>query len=194
MTTLSRGVTVDRPPAATTVRVARRGRTIAVAGLALAVVLAVAAGGQLFRAQTAAPGPGVQVMAPRPAPAVPAPAALAPAVEPAAPVATRAADVAPIEIGLLSEPPGATVTMGGVVVGTTPALFKLQRVDVTDEPATFEFALDGYRRETIRAQPSPGLKLKAKLRKLPPGKSAAARPAGSPGKPKPAFDDIKDQR
>ncbi len=194
MTTLSRGVTIDRPPAATTVRVARRGWTIKVGGLALAVALAVVAGGQLFRTQTTAPGPDVEAIAPRPALAVPAPAAPAPMAEPVAPVAARAADVAPIEIGLDSEPAGATVTMGGVVVATTPALFKLPGVTATDEPATFEFALDGYRRETIRAQPSPGLKLKAKLRKLSPGKPASARPAGSAGKPKPAFDDIKDQR
>ena len=64
------------------------------------------------------------------------------------------------EIGLRSVPTGASVYLGDVLVGVTPAL---QQVTEGGEPLEFTFRLEGYAPETIRALPAKGLTVTAKL-------------------------------
>jgi serine/threonine-protein kinase len=94
-----------------------------------------------------------------------------------------------IDLPLESEPPGATVTVDGVVVGTTPSIYRARR---SAEPTEFAFALDGYRRESVQAIAAPGLVLRVKLRKAP--RAPAARPVRSSPPKLPSPNDIKSER
>ena len=118
----------------------------------------------------------------RPQPAVPAPPPPAPVVAPA-PEPPRPAKVT---VDLTSDPPGATVTVGGQVVGHTPGRFVTPAVK---DPIELVFSLDGYRSEAIRALPAEGLEVRARLDPLK-RKSGKKPPAGHPVPP----DDIKSER
>jgi eukaryotic-like serine/threonine-protein kinase len=89
---------------------------------------------------------------PAPSPVAAAPVVMAPAPAPAAPL--------PIEIGLDSEPTGASVFVGDVLVGTTPTKFKTAN---TIEPVEFTFRAPGFEAEKIRALPAQGLTISAKF-------------------------------
>jgi hypothetical protein len=176
-TTLARGVSLERPPAGTTLRTTGRrlriGLTVT-AGALLALSVSFALRGQM----RPEPAPTVAA-APRPA------GPPAPAVPPAP---------ALVEVALDSEPRGATVRVGQVVVGTTPAVW---RTRLSEDPADLEFALDGYRPEHIKALPSQGLRVKAQLQPLPAAKAAAAARPARPrprAMTRPAVDDIKSER
>lgn len=122
-------------------------------------------------------------------------AQLAPVVVPPAPVITS------VEIWLESTPPGAQVSVGDVVVGTTPVMYKAA---LRDEPLEFVFQADGYEPERIKALPSAGLKLRARLETTPVASEPAAEatpksaPARRPKLGKPGKhvlpDDIKSER
>ncbi len=122
---------------------------------------------------------------------VPPPAAVRPA--PVAPV-PPAPVVTSVEISLESTPPGAQVSVGDVVVGTTPVMY---RAALRDEPLEFVFQSDGYEAERIKALPSAGLKLRARLEPTvaaePPAKSRHPR-RSKPGKRAALPDDIKSER
>jgi serine/threonine-protein kinase len=131
----------------------------------------------------ATPAPGAAAVAPSVAPpARPSPAQIAPA---------------PIEIALGSEPEGATVTLDGVVVGTTPATFSLRG---RETPIELVFTRDGHEPQTVKALVSPGLRLKPRLIKLQKAERSGARSATRRASPTPApapsprFDDIKSER
>ena len=173
-TTLARGVTVDRPPAGTTVRTAGRSWKV---GLAVAAGVALAIGGSF-----ALRGRGQ----PEPAPVVaPLPAAR-PAPTPTAPTA--------IVVFLDSDPSGAMVRVGGIVIGTTPALW---RTHASEDAVELEFTLPGYQPALIKALPSQGLRLTARLEPVPIARPAAAAPKPAKPRPRPsrpALDDIKSER
>jgi serine/threonine protein kinase len=84
----------------------------------------------------------------------PAPAAIAPA-----PIPTPVPPL-PVEIGLDSEPSGASVFVGDVRVGTTPTKFKTAK---TGEPVEFTFRMQGFEAERIHALPAQGLTISAKF-------------------------------
>ncbi len=100
-----------------------------------------------------------------------------------------------VEMQLDSEPPGATVTVSGALAGTTPMVL---RAKASDEPMELVFALDGHRREIVKVIPAPGLKVRAKLRKLSPRRTSAEtagpEPDLAPQLPAPVVDDIKSER
>jgi serine/threonine-protein kinase len=79
-----------------------------------------------------------------------------------------------VRFEIASEPPGATVSAGNVVLGTTP--FTLARLRVGDEPVALEltFDLDGYQPKTVVAKGTDGtVKVSEALAKKPqPGKKA----------------------
>jgi serine/threonine-protein kinase len=83
-----------------------------------------------------------------------APVAIAP-TPPPTPAAPQ-----PIDIGLDSEPTGASVFVGDVLVGTTPTKFKTAK---TGEPVEFTFRVQGFEAEKIRALPAQGLTISAKF-------------------------------
>jgi serine/threonine protein kinase len=105
-------------------------------------------------------------------PAVPltATALVAPAATAPAPPQTLAAPPS-IEIGLDSEPTGASVFVGDVLVGTTPTKFKAEK---TGEPVDFTFRAQGFEAEKIRALPAQGLTISAKF-----STPSAAKPTSS---------------
>jgi serine/threonine-protein kinase len=124
------------------------------------------------------------VRAQRP-PTPPAPRALAAAPE--APIAPVVPPAPSVSLRLESDPPGATVTVGTEIVGTTPATFTTKPAA---DPIELVFSLDGYRKEIIHALPAEGIKVRARLEPLKrhPGK----KPSPERG-PVPA-DDIKSER
>ena len=88
-------------------------------------------------------------------------------IEPAQPPVTIApvpppppAAPEPIAIGLHSVPTGANVYVGDVLVGTTPTVFKTTK---TSDPVEFTFRAPGFEAEKIRALPTQGLTIDAKL-------------------------------
>ena len=159
----------------------RRGRRV---GLAAAVLLA-AGGAAAVAVHSRAPSPPPLAVAAAPAPPPAAP--VAPTVTPPAPTPPM------IEAQLDSSPRGALVSVGGVVIGTTPMTW---RTAPSDRPTTLTFALDGYKPEVIPALPSPSLRLAPTLRRLeeqhPHAHTHGAR-AKRPPAPTPV-DDIKSER
>jgi serine/threonine protein kinase len=95
---------------------------------------------------------GAKPAAPMPRPAPLAPTAIEPTPAQAAP--------RPIEIGLESDPTGASVFVGDVLVGTTPTKFK---AEAPSEPVDFTFRAQGFEAEKIRALPAQGLTISAKF-------------------------------
>ncbi len=91
---------------------------------------------------------------------------------------------APIEARLETTPPGAIVSIDGVAIGTTPMTW---RAEPFSRPAQLTFSLDGYRLETLRARPTPGLRLAVTLSRVAPPRARAPR-ATAPA------DDIKSDR
>jgi serine/threonine-protein kinase len=154
------------------------------AGIATAVLLA-AGGAAVVALRAHAPS--------SPPLAVPAAAAVAappPAVAPT-PSAPAPAQPAPalIEASLDSTPRGALVSVGGVVIGTTPMTW---RTAPSDSPTTLTFALDGYKPEVIPALPSPSLRLAPTLRRLEERHAHNARPHRPAARAH--VDDIKSER
>lgn len=81
-----------------------------------------------------------------------------------------------------SEPQGATVTLGGAVVGTTPFSFSVTRTDDAPARAELAFSLDGYQGTTMVAQGATGhvpVKPTLTVRKV-----ATPRPNPRPKNPK----------
>jgi serine/threonine-protein kinase len=76
-----------------------------------------------------------------------------------------------IEVGLASAPAGASVYVGDVLVGTTPAIY---RTAPGGEPVEFTFRLAGFASERIRALPAQGLTVTAKLTSPTPAPHSAA--------------------
>jgi len=150
------------------------------AGIAAAVLLA-AGGAAVVALRAPAPSPPLAVVA------APSPAAVAPPAT--APPPTPPPGPAPIEAQLDSTPRGALVSVGGVVIGTTPMTW---RTAPSDRPTTLTFALDGYKPEVIPALPSPSLRLAPTLRRN------EERHAHKPRPRRPAaqvpIDDIKSER
>jgi eukaryotic-like serine/threonine-protein kinase len=104
-----------------------------------------------------------------------------------------------LEIPIDSDPPGATVTVDGVVVGNTPTTYSTNPGHV---PIAFELTLKGHRPQVIKALPSPGVRVNAMLeREAPPRvRPTARRRALAPAsvdptpEPTPALGDIKFSR
>jgi len=153
----------------------RRGRRV---GLGVAVLLGVA-GAAVVAFRPRAPAPPPPIVAATPVAAVRAPAPAPP--PPPAP--------ALIEAQLDSTPPGALVSVGGAVIGTTPMTW---RTPASDRPTTLTFALDGYKPEVIAALPSSSLRLAPTLRRLE-QRHPHKRPARAERPVVPA-DDIKSER
>ncbi len=74
-----------------------------------------------------------------------------------------------------SEPQGATVTLGGAVVGRTPFSFSVTRTDAAPARAELAFSLDGFQSTTMLAQGSTG--------HVPVKPTLAARKVTAPQKP-----------
>jgi hypothetical protein len=135
------------------------------------------------RARPPAPPPlavpaAAAVTSPPPPAAAPRPSAPTPPPAPAL-----------IEAELDSTPRGALVSVGGVVIGTTPMTW---RTAPSDRPTTLTFALDGYKPEVIPALPSTSLRLAPTLRRL---EERHAHPHNArPKRPAPPTDDIKSER
>lgn len=82
-----------------------------------------------------------------------------------------------------SDPPGATVTRAGAVVGLTPVLVTLPLDGAAKVQATFDLALDGYQPVTVTGEGESGtVSLKQALKKL------GARPQPLPSKKPPKQD------
>lgn len=172
-------LTVGRPAESGSLRThgtpgAGRRRWTVVAGLAVAGIVAGLIG--LVERGHRAPATTVQLTGKTAAPPV-----VAPPVEP--PVAAPLA----VSMQLDSDPPGATVSVGGKEVGTTPTT-----VAVVPGPSAIElvFSLDGYHREVIQALPSEGLRLRAHLEPL---KRSTGKKPRLAARPSPV-DDIKSER
>jgi hypothetical protein len=121
-----------------------------------------------------------------PAPAAPLSPAVAPSPPPVPPPAPPPqAPPATFDVGLDSTPAGASVYVGDVLIGTTPATYHTRGGgDVVE----FLFRLDGFEPERIRALPAKGLTVTAKFASPLPakptpgskrrhGKSPAAHPS-----------------
>jgi hypothetical protein len=115
-----------------------------------------------------------------------------PPVVPAAPSAPAPVPPAPalIEAQLDSTPRGALVSVGGVVIATTPMTW---RTPASDRPTTLTFTLDGYKPEVIAALPSSSLRLAPALRRLE-ERHAHRRPARTERPAVVPADDIKSER
>jgi len=122
----------------------------------------------------AAPTP---TSAPTPTPTTTVPAAPSPPAGPAT-----------VEVVLESDPPGALVTADGVAIGTTPTAW---RAPEGSAPVTLSFALDGYKREVIKAVPSHGLRLAPTLKKASTHRSSTTAKRAAVVQPP---DDIKSER
>jgi serine/threonine-protein kinase len=140
----------------------------------------VAAGGAAVLALRAPARSAAPIAVPAPPPPAPTPAPSPPA-PPAAP--------AMIEAALDSTPPGALVSVDGVVIGTTPMTW---RTPPSGRPTTLTFSLDGYKPEVIPALPSPSLRLAPTLRRLDERHVHAHNPR--PKRPHAPADDIKSER
>jgi hypothetical protein len=133
-----------------------RGRWPLIAGGALVVIIGVALGGYAAFRTNSASSP-----TPRTDPKLPTTNVKAPPSEPkrdpAAPTDPQP-KVEPVEVvfDVESEPPGATVTQGGALLGTTPFSFSVWRSDEAPARAELAFALDGYQGTTVVAQGSAG--------------------------------------
>jgi len=99
---------------------------------------------------------------------------------PAAPV--RPEPLAPVVFEVRSEPPGATVSTGGVVVGTTPLRFSQPRDGAGPARAELAFALDGYQDASLVVQ---GLDSPVPVTQALRRRSAVAGPT-APTRPAPA--------
>jgi hypothetical protein len=113
----------------------------------------------------------------------PRPAPLPPPVATAVVAPTATPPPARVSLVLESEPPGATVIVGERVVGQTPVTWT---TTPGGEAVELVFTLEGYRRESIRALPAQGLKVRAHLEPL-------RRAGKKTSAPLPA-DDIKSER
>jgi len=147
---------VSKGSTAGNTQVTRGGRTVFYA-IAVGVLLLGAGYFLATRFSPASPATVARPAEPAPAIATPpaAPAPVVPAIAPPIPTAP-----AYIEVALDSTPSGATVLVDGVVVGTTPATY---RAKPNGETVEFSFERDGFASEKIRALPSAGLRLQAKL-------------------------------
>jgi eukaryotic-like serine/threonine-protein kinase len=117
---------------------------------------------------------------------VPPPAAVPAPI--AAPLPVSAPTPVPpdtMAIELDSDPPGATVTLDGQVVGKTPASFTS---GPRAEPMQLVFSLDGYRTQSIHALPAAGLKVRARLQRIERHRGRKPRVVAPPA------DDIKQER
>ena len=160
-------------------QVSRGGRTVLYA-VAVGVLLL---GAGYFLATRFSPSPQATVAKSVTPPAAPAP--VPPAIAPPIPAAPSF-----VEIALDSTPSEATVLVGGVVVGTTPATY---RAKPNGDPVEFTFEHDGYATEKIQALPSAGLRLQAKLEALAAPK-ATAKAKKHPGPKSSTESDIKFER
>jgi serine/threonine-protein kinase len=76
-----------------------------------------------------------------------------------------------VDIGLASDPAGASVFVGDVLVGTTPGHFKAA---AGADPVEFVFRLPGFEPQRIRALPAAGLTVNAKFPNPMPAKRASS--------------------
>ena len=130
-----------------------RGRWPLIAGGAVVVIIGVAIGGYAaFRTNSGPPRIDPKLGSERPKPPP-----LEPKKDPA-PSTDPQPKIEPVEVvfDVESEPPGATVTQGGALLGTTPFSFSVWRSDEAPARAELAFALDGYQGTTVVAQGSTG--------------------------------------
>jgi hypothetical protein len=150
-------------------RGARRPWLLLMAGASVALAFAYYLAGNRVPVTSAPPAP------------VAKPVAL-PATPPPAPVPAPPAEY---DVGLDSTPAGASVYVGDVLIGTTPATY---RTAAGSDVVEFLFRLDGFEPERIRALPAKGLTVTAKFAAPLPakpspggkrrhGKSATAHPS-----------------
>lgn len=150
------------------------GGVIATVGLAVGAVVAfrVAGGGD-------PPAPPPTVVTPTPVVKPPTP--------PPKPDAPGKPDVAPtspapvlVRFDVTSEPPGATVSSGGAVLGTTPFSFTRERAAEAPVELELSFALDGYQPKVVQAR---GLEGAVTVAEALAKKSTGKRPPKGPKKP-----------
>lgn len=96
-----------------------------------------------------------------------------PSIAPVTPVQPAPVVAAPssVELGLESQPAGAQIFIGDVLIGKTPTKYK---ATAGGEPLEFTFKLDGFEAEKIRALPAQGLTVTAKLNTIPPDKRTSS--------------------
>ncbi|MEW5741574.1 MAG: serine/threonine-protein kinase [Myxococcota bacterium] len=147
---------------ATDPRTRARTKRLLFAGVAVAVLgvgLGAAAALGLFRQEPVKPVVSVQPVVEPPRPKEPA------KVEPAPPAKVQ------VRFDVSSEPPGATVSAGGAVLGETPFSFSREREGDDAVEIELSFSLDGYQPKSVVAKGKDGaVKVSETLAKKPPGK------------------------
>jgi hypothetical protein len=89
-----------------------------------------------------------------------------------------------------SNPEGAFVEADGVAIGMTPVKWQ---VASTGQPRTLTFKLIGYRQQVVEAVPTPGLRLRPTLERVPTHRAHTASHSSSKVHVNPV-DDIKSER
>ncbi len=145
-------------------------------GAAVVIVLGIAVGGWVaFRTNAAQPVPPKRVEPPR----VETP----PKKPPEPPRVEVKPEPVEVVFDVDSDPPGATVTQGGALLGTTPFSFSIWRKEEAQARAELEFSLDGFQGTTVVASGGSGhVPIKPTLAKKKPTIRNVTRPKNPPPK------------